>query len=349
MSNSGTVNVSDGSTLEFQNLNHGTTATINNYQGHINLGQSTGATLILNDSDNHTTFNLIASNGTSTGGTVTLVNSTIKGGSGDETLVNGAGDTIEGSGTISNLALVNKGTIDVNGKNALDVIPNSSGLTNNGTVNIEGSTLALTGSATNAGTIQTVKGDAASKFTVSGTFTNDVNGTLILANSGDSAIFGKLVNGGTIDAVKGAFVGIGDPSFTATSGCQQLADATMVELISSPADYGIMKMSGPAAPGGTLEVTLENGFIPAVGDQFAFMDFTPGDLKGAFNNFVGQTFDNRLEKWGITYNNAHGDIVLMAEANTTSPTPEPANLLLVGTGLFALGLLLRNRSRLGAL
>jgi hypothetical protein len=345
-SNSGTVNVNDGGTLEFQNLNHGTTATINNFQGNIHLGGAR-ATLLLNDSDNAATFNLIATKGSSAGGTVTLVNSSIKGVSGDETLVNGAGNTIQGSGKISNLALVNKGTITANGTNPLDVIPNSSGFTNDGTVNIEGSTLAVTGSVTNAGTIQTVKGDPASKFTVSGTFTNDVNGTLILANSGDSAIFGKLVNGGTIDAVKGAFVGIGDPSFTLTSGCQQLAGATMDELISSPTDFGIMKTSGPAAPGGTLEVTLENGFIPAVGDQFAFMDFTPGDLKGAFSNFAGQTFDNGLEKWGISYNNAGGDILLTAEANTTSRTPEPGSLLLLGTGLVGLGLWLRRRPGLG--
>jgi hypothetical protein len=347
LSNSGTMNVNDGSTLEFQNLNHGTTATINNFQGNINLGQSTGATLLLNDSRNATTFNLIATKGTSAGGTVTLVNSTIKGVSGDETLVNGAGNTIEGSGTISNLALVNKGTITASGTNPLDLIPNNSGFTNDGTVNIEGSTLAVTGSVTNAGTIQTIKGDPASKFTVSGTFTNDVNGTLILANSGDSAIFGKLVNGGTIDAVKGAFVGIGDPNFTITSGCQQLADATMDELISSPTDFGIMKMSGPAAPGGTLEVTLEDGFIPKVGEQFAFMDFTPGDLKGAFSDFAGQTFDNGLEKWGISYNNADGDILLTAEANSTTPTPEPGSLVLLGTGLVGLGLWLRRRPGLG--
>lgn len=90
-------------------------------------------------------------------------------------------------------------------------------------------------------------------------------------------------------------------------------------------------------------MTLENSFTPAVGDKFAFLDFTPGDLTGTFASFLDQPFDNGLEKWMPTYNNTGGDLFLTAVANTISATPEPASLFLFGTGLLGLALLAKKQ------
>jgi fibronectin-binding autotransporter adhesin len=224
---------------------------------------------------------------------------------------------------------------------------------NSGTINLWGGALAVAGNLTNSGTIQSqtvaeigngVTGPVPpSSVTVKGTFTNDVNGTLMLVNSGDKAAFSSLANGGVISGAAGTFIGVGDPSFTATKGYQQLADGTLDELISGTLSFGAISVVGPASLDGTLDVTLEDGFIPTVGDQFAFLDFTPGELTGTFAGLFGQTFDNGLEKWDLSYNNSSGDVILTAVANTTATTPEPGSLLLFGTGLLGLAALLRKR------
>gem|GEM_PF-1835496 len=117
-------------------------------------------------------------------------------------------------------------------------------------------------------------------------------------------------------------------------------------MSSSPATstgFGRIDVNGHAALDGTLDVTLENEFIPTVGKEFAFLDFTPDEPSSSFASFLNQTFDNGLEKWALTYNNGGGDVFLTAEANTASPTSEPASLLLMGTGLLGLVLFARRK------
>lgn len=186
------------------------------------------------------------------------------------------------------------------------------------------------------------------------TQTTNVYGTLMSPSitvtggtlaSGRSIIKTKaLTSGALITADFTSFIGVRSGSFTAANGYQQLANGTLDELIAGKTAFGVIDVSGPAGLDGTLDVTLESGFIPTVGDQFAFLDFTPGDLTGTFANFLGQTFDNDLEKWGIEYNNTGGAIVLVAESATTSPTPEPGSLLLLGTGLLGVAFLIRRKN-----
>ncbi|HEV2498447.1 MAG TPA: PEP-CTERM sorting domain-containing protein [Terriglobia bacterium] len=491
-SNSGTVNVQDGGTLSIIDLTPGSTATVNNFQGAINVGQAMGAVLSLEDNGQGATFDLMASNGVFGVGNVTMANSTIAGVVGDETLINDFANTIEGTGTISNLTFTNNsnvvangGTLAINAKltnlsggtltggtfEAGDVSPgilqlsgdvttNSSFLllvgsgsaitdttgknalagvsqnVNGGNIAIDGdASLTINTSLTNgspaspSGIIQltnggllTIKGNltnwdqivtgesegaapTGSTINVSGEVINnfragdvedfielhaagdvlkaesfnnsatvvigsgakialdtsytqtggstEVDGTLMspaitvtggtLTSGGGLIETQSLTNGTSIMVDSTGFVGVGHGTFTATNGYQQLANGTLDELIASPTSFGAIDVTGPASLDGTLDVTLENGFTPTVGEQFAFLDFTSGDLSGMFVNFIDQTFDNGIEKWAITYNNAGGEVLLTAETNTTSQTPEPASLLLLGTGLLGMALLARKR------
>jgi fibronectin-binding autotransporter adhesin len=502
-SNSGTINVDDGGRLEFQDLKGGTTVNIDDYQGNINLGQSTGATLLLNDGGAGATFHLFASSGSNGIGMLTMVNSTIEGVSGDETLLLDFSDTIEGTGSISHLKLTsapsnfsqiiaNGGTLKINatltnlsdgtlkggeyqagdtasgilqlpgnvttnsafldldgkgseitdpaGNNALSGLTSISngvlGLSDGASLSISGSladgnttssglvnialenaaTLTIAGNLTNSGNVFTgLEGAGGSTLHVGGTLTN--SGTLDLIGSGDKLNVASLKNaanvsiyggatvtvaaGGTYTQTAGStdaygtlisptvsatggtfsddgivetktltdlasittdstgFIGVGSGTFSATRGYQELGSGTLDELISGKSTFGTIDITGPASLNGTLDVTLENGFVPTVGEQFAFLDFTKGDLSGTFANFLGQTFDNGKEQWVLSYNKAGGDLLLTAEAPTsnaalfsTGPSsssgsgtaaPEPSSLLLFGTALLGLGFLVRRK------
>ncbi len=317
LTNSGTIGVADSGVLAFADFsNSATTETLVN-NGAINVGGSgAGGELELDTTGVQRTFQFTGT------GSINLsdnFNNAITGNSGTENLVIGTDQTLQGAGTISNLALVNNGTIITNGTNALNVTPNAGGFTNKGTVTV----------------------NSGSEFNVSGSYrqsagATDVNGTLISTaitvtggtlNSGGGIVeTPSLSNGTSITADSTGFIGVGSGKFMATSGYQQLANGTLDELISGASNFGVISVTGPASFDGTLDVMLENGFIPTVGDQFAFLDFTPGDLSGTFADFLDQIFDNGAEKWGLDYNNSGGDLTLTAEANTTTTTPEPASL-----------------------
>ncbi len=100
--------------------------------------------------------------------------------------------------------------------------------------------------------------------------------TIMVANSGDIAAFVTLANGGKISVSAGATLGVGNAGIVPGGpGYVMTPTGTLDELISSATSFGTIDVSGPAALDGILDVTLENGFVPTVGEQFAFLDFTP--------------------------------------------------------------------------
>jgi fibronectin-binding autotransporter adhesin len=179
LTNGGTINWGNGSTLALD-ITTGNGSIANT--GAINL---TNSTLTINDSGNGNTAVL------SGGGTVNLSGGTITGSSGKETFQNND-NTIQGSGTISNLTLVNNGTINANAVGALTITPNSGGFTNNGTVNATGLgglvINAGAGPVTNNGTMDINN----SNLTVKGAFTQNYGGTLTLENGSIGTITGAL-------------------------------------------------------------------------------------------------------------------------------------------------------------
>jgi len=50
-------------------------------------------------------------------------------------------------------------------------------------------------------------------------------------------------------------------------------------------------IAGPFLLGGTLEIALQNRFVPAVGQKFVIMQATNG-IFGTFASIEGQTFNN---------------------------------------------------------
>ncbi len=185
--NQGTVTVNDGGYLVLL-APAGDTAYFNN-DGTITVGSTTGANLDL--SGNGSTFDLGSVRGT---GSVTLNNSTIYGYDSTQILVNDTGHTIQGSGTIEDLTLVNKGTIDAGSiggvPTANPLVTSVNSLTNNGAVNVDGGGLMVNGGMTNNETV-----DISTSMTVTGTLTN--TGNITLTQPGAS-LTADLTNSGNI-------------------------------------------------------------------------------------------------------------------------------------------------------
>lgn len=181
LTNGGTINWGNGSNLTLD-MTAGNGSITNS--GAINL---TSSTLTFSDSGNGNMATL------SGGGTVKLSGGTITGSFGDETLTN-SNNIIQGSGTISNLTLVNNGTINANAVGALTITPNSGGFTNSGTVNVTG----LGGLVINAGATPVTNGGTmninSSNLTVRGAFAQGIFGALTLQNGSVGTIAGNFVS-----------------------------------------------------------------------------------------------------------------------------------------------------------
>ena len=170
-------------------------------------------------------------------------------------------------------------------------------------VNIEGGVLqgfgTVSGSLFNSGTVH--PGDGPGILTVEGNYTQNATGTLdILIGGLTSGSEYSALNVGPLNS--GGFVG------------------------------------GLASLDGTLELSLVNGFNPAVGDTFVIL--TSDGLSGMFT-------DNTIQVGNVTFDVEYSpagylnDVVL--EVVQVSSVPEPSSLLIFAIGIAFAGVYVARR------
>lgn len=197
------------------------------------------------------TISLLGSNGaslTGAGGVLTIANQTFQ----------GSGDFGRGAISIDNQA---NGLIHANTTGqALTIDANLGGFTNTGTLRASnGGSMVINDTFTNAGLI-----DAQSLVDANGTLTNAVSG--VVRGGGELEVNTQFINHGLI--APGGPVGrlcidlgaVGLATFSATS---------VVEIdLAGTSSFDFLEINGNASLGGTLRVTLRNGFVPASTDVF---------------------------------------------------------------------------------
>ena len=325
LSNAGTLRASNGGTLS---LTGGGTLT---NTGTIRAEGGASATLIAVTLTNLSGNTLTAGSyqAAGTGSTIMLANNA------DVTMLNAA-VTLDGGGTIT----------DQLGQ---DAFRNLSAVGSGGSFTLlNGHNQTLVGPLSNAGTVQvsnTTTLTATAGYTQTGGLTQltDSGSTLTAATASFSG--GMLKGNGTINAavtVSGGTIKPGNsPGTLAINGTLGLGSgATFLAEIGGATQgtqYGYLNVSGAATLGGTLQLTLINGFVPTNLQTFTILsNSTP--LTGTFGNAANGSRLTTTDGGGsfvVNYGAGSSFASTAVVLSNFTPVPEPTAVLL--TAAFATG------------
>jgi len=196
---------------------------------------------------------------------------------GIQTVIIGPGITLSGENANSSIsgAIDNLGTVVQQSAGQMTV----TGLVNGGTVTVaSGGTVTEQGLFANGGTVTIAAGGTFSTsgadYTQSGG-TTTVDGILSAANV--NLIGGLLTGSGTIqaDVTNSATVEPGGTVGTLTiqGNYTQTAAGVLLIQIAGASQYGQLAVIGTATLGGTLDVSLIDGYTPALGASFSILTF----------------------------------------------------------------------------
>lgn len=352
-----TINVGLVGTLGiFGQLTNAENSTINSAGTIFNDGTLTNSrgtiTNFLGTIDNNGAFDNSTGTLNNLGSITNFVGSTITNG-----LLNNNG-TLTNFGTFNNSDgnIVNSGTLENRGNLFSALFTNNSGAT---ILNDAGAALSNSGTLTNAGAI-TNNGNIANFGTVNiqgGGVLSNLAGSTYSQTAGQTVVDGTLNSVSAVQIVLGGLSGTGtiNGSVTNSFGTVQPGDAlgtlaingdytqgsrgTLVIELDGTANgnFDVLDVSGLATLDGLVDFTAMNGFAPVAGDDFVFLLFDSNS-----GNFSKVDFTN----WSCPVNDTCTDVLgpnsLSLEINgTTTPTPEPSPVFLLGIALLALGVCYR--------
>ena len=333
--NSGTISVGAFESLEtagdFDNNAGGTL--ILSVQSYLNVGgnliNASGSTLQYIDPPGPGNVTTVAGAFTN-GGTVNM---------------QGAGDTLTVAGAFTNSGNVlvgNSETLNANGgyintgtTSVAGILNTTTYQQNAGSTDVSG-TLNATTYQYNGGTTTVETGGkiAAASFTQTG---GSIQGTGSIGTTGGT----YTMTGGTITPGSSIVPTVGSLS---VNGSFTQSGGTFDELIGL-AGNGLLNVNGPVVleDSATLDITLLSGVTPTDGETFDIMNYL-GTENGVFADAPsGQEFAMDGWNWDINYGFDGNEVLLTAVSPETVSTPEPSALLMLATGLLALGAFYRRK------
>ena len=258
----------------------------------------------------------------------------IEGSNGKEFLTNSS--TIQGAGTISNMGLINNGTILANA-GTLSIGPTVQGyaFTNNGSMIVDsGSAVNISGpvklSFQTTGTVMVSSG-ATLSVGGSSAFTQTKGTTTVDGNL--SAANGIFISGGILDGNGGTLIGnitLAGATLSLGDGANKVGKLTLSGAYSQSSTsfldidlggtksgtFDVLNISGSATLHGTLNVDALSGFTPKVGEQFDILNY--GSETGTFST-VACTFSNG-DGCSVTYNGTDIVLTIAAPADPAAKT-----------------------------
>ena len=332
---SGTIDVGAGST--FTNVRNTGTVQQDNNQATVVTGTLTNdGRWALNSAGNLTDLDCIGGATLGGSGSVVLSDNPNNRILTDNTrCTNAVSHTIRGAGQllVNTGGMANQGTIVADSSNALTIDPNGLGFSNTGTLRAAGSGgIAIAPDPfTNAGTVTV---EAGSSLVRSGDYTQTAGTTRLnggaLSASGSIAIQGGSLEGtGTVSGTV-SNAGRVRPGASAAAGtltisgpyAQTTGGALDVE-IGGPAPgtgYDRLAVSGAAALGGALNISLINDFEPILNAQFTILTF--GSRSGDFATYNGLMQSNGVA-FSAAFSNDSLVLTVTHEAFTPTPTATP--------------------------
>nr|NCQ71945.1 hypothetical protein [Microcystis aeruginosa W13-16] len=155
----------------------------------------------------------------------------------------------------------------------------STQLNNTGTVQVQTGTLNLTGGGSSSGNWNLSNGatlQLANNYTLQG-------GVV----TGNGTVIGNVANLTQINP------GDGVGQLNITGNYNQNSDATLNIELGGNTNYDKLNITGNATLGGTLNISLVNGFAPVLGERYTIFNYG-GTLTGGFSNINGLNLGNGL-------------------------------------------------------
>ena len=146
---------------------------------------------------------------------------------------------------------------------------------------------------------------------------------------GFGTVQGNLINSGTVQPGDG-------PGILTVQGFYTQNGSGILDIaiggVNSGSQYSELSVSGSALLSGTLDLSLLNGFSPAVGESFMILN--SGGLSGMFA-------DNTIQVGNVTFDVEYSpaghknDVVLLVAQ--VSAVPEPTSLAMLAVGMAGAG------------